>query len=91
MNFALRDTSRAFPSLFSTADLSEPRVHTVPIGYYMKHLMLYRDGRFAGHALQAGRICVCQHPQDAQLSVEELREMVGQAGTAFSNHVIHFL
>ena len=36
-------------------------------------------------ALQAGRIYIKQHPQDALLSVE-LREMVGNGSEAFSNH-----
>ena len=65
----------AFPSLFPTgaADFSAPRVHPITIGYYFKHLMMFKDGRFAKHprfcyfalntemrwrALQAGRICV---------------------------------
>ena len=42
------------------------------------------------HALQAGRIFVCQHSHDAQLSVEELRDMVKREGEAFSNHVFHY-
>ena len=63
----------AFPSLFPTgaADFSAPRLHPVTIGYYFKHLMMYKDGRFGKHprfryfalntemrwrALQAGRI-----------------------------------
>ena len=68
--------------------------------------MLYRDGRSAKHhrfryfalntemrwhALQAGRIYIRQHPQDARLSVEELREMVGTGeGSSFSSRVQHF-
>ncbi len=41
-------------------------------------------------ALQTGRIYVRQHPHDAQLSVEELRDMVGREGEAFSNCVLHY-
>ena len=43
--------TRAFPTLFPTAaaDFTAPRVRPVTIGYYMKHMMLYRDGRFAKH------------------------------------------
>ena len=37
-----------------------------------------------------GRIYVKQHPQDAQLSVEDLRAMIGSQGNAFSNRVLHF-
>ncbi len=67
--------------------------------------MMYEDDRFARHprfryfalntemrwrALQTGRIYVRQHPHDAQLSVEELRDMVGHEGAAFSNRVLHY-
>ena len=92
-----------FPT--GAADFVAPRQHAVTIGNYFKHLMMYEDGRFAKHprfryfalntemrwrALQTGRIYVRQHPQDAQLSVEELRDMVGRDGEAFSNRVLHY-
>ena len=43
--------SCAFPTLFPTgaADFVAPRPRTVTIGNYFKHLMQYRDGRFAKH------------------------------------------
>ena len=99
--------TRAFPTLFPTgaADFSAPRIRHVTIGYYFKHLLMYRDGRFAQHprfryfalntemrwrALQVGRIYIKQHPYDAQLSVQDLKEMVGQQGERFSKRVIHF-
>ena len=92
-----------FPT--GAADLVAVRTHKVTVGNYFKHLMMYEDGRFARHprfryfalntemrwcALQTGRIYVRQHPHDAQLSVEELRDMVGREGEAFSNCVLHF-
>ena len=61
------------------ADFVAPRPLAVTVGNY---LLMYADGRFARHphfryfalntemrwrALQAGRICVCQHSHDAQL------------------------
>jgi hypothetical protein len=99
--------SCAFPTLFPTgaADFLAPRPLAVTIGNYLKHMMRYKDGRFARHprfryfalntemrwrALQAGRIYVRQHPHDAQLSVEELRGMVGREGEAFSHRVLHY-
>ena len=99
--------SCAFPTLFPTgrADFVAPRINAVTVGNYFKHLMMYKDGRFARHprfryfalntemrwrALQTGRIYVRQHPDDAQLSAEELREMVGQEGEAFSSRVLHY-
>ena len=66
---------------------------------------MYDDSRFARHprscysalntvmrwhVTQAGRIYVCQHPHDAQLSVEELHDMVSHEGEAFSNRVLHY-
>ena len=63
--------------------------------YYLKHLMMCSDGRFARHprfryivlntemhrrALQAGRVYI-QHPEDARLFVDELCDMVS---TTFS-------
>ena len=97
----------AFPMLCPTgaADYTALHVRPVTIGYYLKHLMRYEDGRFAKHqrfryfalntemrwsALQAGRIYIRQHPEDAQLSVSELREMVHTSGTSFSTRVLHF-
>ena len=92
-----------FPT--GAADFLAPRPLAVSIGNYFKHLMMYQDGRFARHprfryfalntemrwrSLQAGRIYVRQHPHDAQLSVDELREMIGHEGEAFSNRVLHY-
>ena len=71
----------------------------VTLGYYLKHLMMYSDRRFARrprfiyfalntemrwHALQAGRVYIRQHPEDAHHSVDELRDMVN---TSFSSRV----
>ena len=95
----------AFPTLFptGTADFTAPRLRRVTIGNYFKHLMLYKDGRFAKHprfryfalntemrwrAMQTGRIYIRQHPQDAQLSISELRDIVGS--NSLSSRVLHF-
>ena len=82
--------SCAFSTLFPTgaADFLAPQPLAVTAGNYVKHLIMYKDARFAQHprfryfalntemrwrALQAGRIYnIRQHPHDAQLSVEEL-------------------
>ena len=92
-----------FPT--GAADFVAPRPLAVTVGNYFKHLLVYQDGRFARHprfryfalnmemrwrALQAGRIYIRQHPLDAQLSVEELRDMVSREGEAFSNRVLHY-
>ena len=92
-----------FPT--GAADFVAPRQHVVTAGYYFKHLMMYHDGHFARHprfryfalntemrwrALQSGRIYVRQHPNDAHLTVDELRDMVGREGEVFSNRVLHY-
>ena len=66
---------------------------------------MYDDRRFAKHcrfryfalntemhwrALQTGRIYVRQNPEDAQLSVDELRDMVGRNDQNFSSRVLHY-
>ncbi len=59
------------------------RWNDVTIGNYFNHLLKYDDGRFARHrffalntkALQNGRMYVQQNPGDAQLTVDELRDM----------------
>ena len=99
--------SCAFPTLFPTgaADFLSPRLYTVTVGNYFKHLMLYHDARFAKHprfryfalntemrhrALESGRIYVRRHPHDAHLTVDDLCDMVGREGEALSNRVLHF-
>ena len=92
-----------FPT--GAADFLGQRCNQVTIGNYFTHLTKYRDGRFARHprfrffalntemrwrALQSGRIYVQQHPGDAQLTVDVLRDMVGREGEAFSNRVLHY-
>ena len=89
-----------FPT--GAGDFSGQRQNQVTIGNYFKHLMMYDDNRFAKHprfrffavntemrwrALQTGRVYVKQHPGDAQLSLDELRDMVGTEGETFSNRV----
>ena len=39
-------------------------------------------------ALQVGRIYIKQHPRDGRLSVQDLKDMVGQQGERFSKQVI---
>ena len=92
-----------FPT--GAGDFSGQRQNQVTIGNYFKHLMMYDDNRFAKHprfrffalntemrwrALQTGRVYVKQHPGDAQLSLDELRDMVGREGETFSNRVLHY-
>ena len=41
-------------------------------------------------ALQTGRIYVRQHPHNAHLTVDDLRDIVGREGEVLSNRVLHF-
>ena len=92
-----------FPT--GAADFLGQCFNQVTIGNYFTHLLKYDDGRFAKHprfrffalntemrrrALQAGRIYVQQNPGDAQLTVDDLRDMVGRGGEAFSNRVLRY-
>ena len=92
-----------FPTV--AADFLGQRQVPATIGNYFKHLMQYDDGRFAKHprfrffalntkmqhrALQTGRVYIRQHPGDGQLSLDELRDMVGRQGEAFSSRVLHY-
>ena len=92
-----------FPT--GAGDFLGQRQVPVTIGNYFKHLMQYDDGRFARHprfrffalntdmrycALQTGRVYIRQHPRDGQLSLDELPDMVGRQGEAFSSRVLHY-
>ena len=75
----LATTSPIFPSM-RMVDLPD----TLDSGFFaLKTEMRWR-------ALQAGRIYIQQHPGDAQLTVDELRDMAGREGEAFSNRVLHY-
>ncbi len=43
--------SMAFPTLFpdGKADFNQPRLHKIHLSDYFKHLVRYKDGRFARH------------------------------------------
>ena len=84
--------TQAFPALFpmGAGDFRSPRLRSVTLGEYLKHIMRYIDGRFARHprfryfalntmmrwrALETAQGFVKQNPSDAAITVEELREM----------------
>ncbi len=54
--------------------------------YFNRYFALNTEMRH--RALQTGRIYVRQNPHDAHLTVDELKNMVGN--DAFSNRVLHF-
>lgn len=88
-----------------TAEFLAHQIHKITIGNYFNHLVLYDDRRFAKHcifqhfilntvmqwcALQTGQIYVRHNPEDAQLSVDELRDMVGHDSENFFSRVLHY-
>ena len=92
----------AFPTLFPTGagDFLGQRQVPVTIGNYFKQ---YDDGHFARHprfrffalntemrhrALQTGRVYVRQRPGCGQLSLDELRDMVGNSDAVSDVHSI---
>uniref|UniRef100_A0A1X7VMZ5 Uncharacterized protein n=1 Tax=Amphimedon queenslandica TaxID=400682 RepID=A0A1X7VMZ5_AMPQE len=92
-----------FPT--GAADFNGIRMNSVTVGNYFTHLMKYDDGRFAKHprfrffalntemrwrANETGRIYIRQHPGEAHLTVDDLRDMIGREGESFSNKVVHY-
>ena len=92
-----------FPT--GAADFNGTRIIPIKAGNYFTHLMKYDDGRFAKHprlrffalntemrwrANETGRFYIRQHPGEAHLTVDDLRDMVGREGEVFSNKVIHY-
>jgi len=85
--------ARAFPTLYpwGIADLNEPREKEIKAAEYFKHLLVYKDGRFARHrrwryfalnslmrwrALSEGRVFVKQNLEKGQLTVSELLDLM---------------
>ena len=98
-----------FPALFPTgaAELRtiRPREKRVAEPPYFKHLMLYKDQRFAQHprfryfayntlirhrALAAGRMYLRQHPDSAALTLEEVRALPEAERRRLAQDVVRF-
>eukprot|EP00118_Oscarella_pearsei_P020682 m.225765 g.225765 ORF g.225765 m.225765 type:complete len:1796 (+) comp40019_c0_seq3:374-5761(+) len=85
--------TQAFPALFPTGaeDFRSPRLRSVTLGQYLKHLMRFQDRRFAQHprfryfalntlmrwrALETARVFIKQNPDDIDLlTVADLKGM----------------
>ena len=85
--------ARAFPTLYpwGIADLNEPRIREVKPAEYFKHLLVYKDGRFAHHrwwryfalnslmrwrALAEGHVFVRQNLEEGQLTIVEILDLM---------------
>uniref|UniRef100_A0A1X7VR93 Helitron helicase-like domain-containing protein n=1 Tax=Amphimedon queenslandica TaxID=400682 RepID=A0A1X7VR93_AMPQE len=76
--------SMAFPTLFPTGatDYNSIRSHRNRTADYFTHLM---------KANETGPFNIKQHPAgEAHLTVDDLRDMIGQEGERFSNKVVHY-
>lgn len=99
--------ARAFPTLYPTgiADLRTPRIKKVNPAEYFKHLMWYKDGRFARHprwryfalnsimrwrALQEGRVYVKQNLEDDQLEVADIQEMIASGDKKLADQIMRY-
>ena len=95
--------SRAFPALFpyGLAEYNCPRARKPKIGEFFKHLLFYRDGRFAQHprfrywalnmemrwrAMQTGRVFINKN----SVTYEQLQHMNPEAKKNFIRKVTHF-
>jgi len=99
--------ARAFPALHPTgkADFRATREKSVKPAEYFKHLMWYKDGRFARHtrwryfalntimrwrALQEGRVYVKQNLDDDQLEVADIQEMIAGGDKRLADRIMRF-
>src|SRR2546421_106808 len=97
----------AFPTLYPTgnADLRQVRIREVNPAEYFKHLLLYKDGRFARHsrwryfalnsqmrwrALQEGKVYIKQSLNDTQITVEDIQERINQGDKHIADRIMRF-
>ncbi|CAG8559029.1 9051_t:CDS:10, partial [Scutellospora calospora] len=97
----------AFPTLYPTgyADLHVERIRDVKLAEYFKHLLQYKDGRFARYnrwryfalnsqmrwrALQEGKVYVRQNFSDNQLTVTEIQEKIAAGDTHMADRIMRF-
>src|SRR5688572_5226936 len=97
----------AFPSLYLTgnADLRAEQIRDVKPAEYFKHLLLYKDGRFARHArwryfalnsqmrwraLQEGKVYVKQNLTDDQITVSDIQERIIQGDNRMADRIMRF-
>ena len=99
--------ARAFPTLYpyGNADLRSERPWNIKPAEYFKHLMWYKDGRFARHprwryfalnsimrwrALQEGKVYVRQNLNDEQIDVTDIQEMIEQGDQNLADKIMRY-
>ncbi|CAB4407286.1 unnamed protein product [Rhizophagus irregularis] len=98
---------RAFPTLYpyGRADLCSARVKEVKPAEYFRHLLWYKDGRFARHprwryfalnssmrwrALQEGQIYVKQNLKEEQINVLDIQEMIANGDKNIADRIMRY-
>jgi hypothetical protein len=97
----------AFPTLYPTgcADLRAERIWDIKPAEYFKHLLLYKDGRFARHArwryfalnsqmrwraLQEGKVYVKQNLTDGQITVTDIQERISSGDNHIADKIMRY-
>ena len=97
----------AFPTFYLTgkADLRTERLRDIKPAEYFKHLIWYKDSRFARHmrwryfalnslmrwrALQEGRVYVKQNLNDEQLDVADIQEMIADGDKQLADRIMRY-
>ncbi|CAB4420703.1 unnamed protein product [Rhizophagus irregularis] len=97
----------AFSTLYPTgsADLRAERIRDIKPAEYFKHILQYKDGRFARHArwryfalnsqmrwqaLQEGKVYVKQNLTDAQITITDIQERITQGDNYMANRIMRF-
>jgi len=99
--------ARAFPTLYpyGKADLRSIRAREIKPAEYFKHLLWYKDGRFAQHnrwryfalnssmrwrALQEGSVFVRQNLNKNQLDVNDIQEMINNGDSHLADRIMRY-
>ena len=90
---------------YGIGDLCAERIQEVKAAEYFKHLLWYKDGRFAKHprwryfalnsvmrwrALQEGKIYVRQNLSDNQITVSDIQEIIAQGDRNLADKIIRY-
>jgi ATP-dependent DNA helicase PIF1 len=98
---------KAFPALYphGLAGLRSVREREVKPAEYFKHLLWYKDGRFARHprwryfasnssmrwrALQEGQVYVRQKLSDGQIDVADIQEMIANGDKNLADRIMRY-
>ncbi|KAF6170503.1 hypothetical protein GIB67_031911 [Kingdonia uniflora] len=90
---------------YGTADLRQARPRKVNLSEYFQYLMKYKDGRFAKdprfryfswnsisrwRALALGDVYIHKNPEDGELSIQDIKEMLASGNRQFLNRISYY-